>query len=112
MHGIEEDNALQVLEDLLLRFAGQLHHVRHIHLCFFSQRQGQRLRSSIHRSDDDLLLDGALGEHIRLADKIAFIVQDFQGTQKAERTIRRKGRAVGAGVEDAILLGKLVIKLV
>ena len=37
VHGIQEDNSLQVLKQLLFTLAGQLHHIGHVDLGFFGK---------------------------------------------------------------------------
>ena len=60
VHGVEKDNALQIRKDFLLALAGELLHIRHIHLRLFGKADGQGFGGGIHRGNDPALLDGAL----------------------------------------------------
>ena len=62
--------------------------------------------------DRDPLLDGALGKHIRLADKVALIVQHLQGGQEEVGAVHAERGAVGAGVDPPVLVHKGVVKSV
>jgi hypothetical protein len=112
MQRVQEDNAVKLRRNGFLCLAGKLHHERHIHLCFLSQRDGQRFGCGVYAGDDYALLDGASGEHVRLADKSALVVQHFKGGQQAKRAVRIEHRLVGAGIDDAVLGGERVVKLV
>ena len=61
-------------------------------------------------SDRDLLLDGAFGKHIRLADEVALIVQHLQGGQEEVGAVHAEHRAVGAGVDPPVLVHKGVVE--
>ena len=112
VHGIQEDDALQILEQFLLAFAGQLHHIGHVDLGFFRQRQGIRFRSCINGQNRDLLLDGSLGEHICFTDEVALVVQHFQRRKQAVRTVRAKGGVVRPRVDQPILFTEIVVEFI
>ena len=59
-----------------------------------------------------LLPDGALGEHIRFAFKIALLVDHFQGTEQIIGRISGKGQGVAAGIDKAEFLREAVIQAV
>ena len=107
---VTEDDAVQVLQDGLLRLPGEPHHEGHIHLGLLGQGDGQSLRGGVHGGDDHLLLDGTLGEHIRLAGKPALVVQHLQRGKQTGGAVVGKGGLVGAGVESAIGFDKGVIQ--
>ncbi len=46
--------------------------------------------------------NGALGEHIRLAGEIAFVVQHLQRAQQRIAAVIRKGKVVAAGVKPPV----------
>ena len=56
------------------------------------------------------LLDGALAEHIRLADEMPLVIQDLQGGQEEEGIVCVESGFVGAGVDDAVLGAELVVE--
>ena len=111
MHRITEDDALQVLEQLRFRFAGQRGHILHIHFCLFAYRQGEGFRGGIHTGDGGVLLDGALGEKVRLALHLS-LVHHFQRAKQIIGIVRRKSQGVAPAVEDVIFLRVGVVKLV
>ena len=75
---VEENNTVQLVDQFVLTFAGELCHIVHIHTGFLRDGQCQRLRCRIHRGHDLMRLDGALGENIRLALQIAILIQNLQ----------------------------------
>ena len=58
------------------------------------------------------MTDCALGEHIRFPDKVALIIQNFQGCQQAVGTVCAERRGIGSGIDKAVLLGELIVKIV
>ena len=60
--------------------------------------------------DRDPLLDGALGEHIRLADKVALVVQHLQRGQEEVGAVYAERGAVGAGVDPPVLVHKGIVE--
>ena len=58
------------------------------------------------------MTDGPLGEHICFPDEVAFIVQNFQGCKQTVGTVRIERRGIGSGIDKAVLLGELIIKIV
>ena len=109
---IQKDDTAEIVADFLLRFVAQLHHIIHIHMRFLCQRNGQCLGGSIHMGDFHALLDRAPGEHIRLADKIALIVQHLQRGQQEIGVVRIEHRFIGTGVDDAVLCAECVVQRV
>ena len=75
---IPKDHAREVCFQLLLSFAGQLGHIRHIHTGFLGDRNGEGFAGGVHACYRHMGTDGALGEHIRLAFKVAILVQHLQ----------------------------------
>ena len=47
-HRVSENRTCQFIRDLLFRFAAELHHKRHIHLCFFSNGKCQGFAGRVH----------------------------------------------------------------
>ena len=56
--------------------------------------------------------DGALGEHIRLALQLSFLVNDFQRAQQIVAGIIGKGQTVSTVIDKAIPGREIIIKLV
>ena len=100
---VQEDDAFQIIVDFRLILARQLHHIGHIHLGLFGQGDRQRFRRRVHMGDNGALLDGSLSEHIRLANKIALIIQHLKGGQEEEGIVHIENGLVGAGVDEAVL---------
>ena len=92
-----------------LVFSGQVGHVGNVDTGFFRQRQGQGFRCGVHPADIDLLLDGALGKHIRFADKVAVAVCNLQRGQEEIGVVRVESGVIGPLGDTAILLHKGVI---
>ena len=92
----------KLLHQLVLTFTGQLRHKAEIHLRFFGERYRQRLRCRIHLRDRLMRANGALGEHIRLAGEIAFVVQHLQRAQQRIAAVIRKGKVVATGVKPPV----------
>ena len=47
-HRVSENRTCQFIRDFLLRFTAELHHKRHIHLCFFSNGKCQGFAGRVH----------------------------------------------------------------
>ena len=75
---VVENHAPQLRCQFLRCLAGQAGHIFHVHLCLFRNGEGEGFTGSIHGGDNPVGLDGAFGEHIRLALEIAVIVHNFQ----------------------------------
>ena len=114
VHRVEEDDAVQLVDEVLLAFAGELGHIRHIHAGFFPNGQGEGFCGGVHAGDGLPLPDGALGEHIRLALELGLvlIVQHFKGAEQVIRAVVCKGEGVAPAVDEAIFLGEAVIEAV
>ena len=112
--GVLEDNALQILHDLrnFLRSAHQTGHILQVHAGLLPNGHRQGLHRRVHAGDGLTVLDGALGEHIRLALQISFIVHHFQRTQQRVGGILFKGPLVAKAVQQAVFLRESVIELV
>ena len=108
---VEEDDAIQLVDDVVLAFAGELGHIRHIHAGFFPNGQSEGFCGGIHGIHAALLLDGALGEHIRLAFELGLvlIVQHLKGAEQIIGAVVCKGEGVAAAVDEAIFLREAVI---
>ena len=109
-YGVMENHAGEIGYNFILIFAGELCHIRQINSGMFRDGNGKRFAGSIYCGNGGMLLDGALGEHIRLAFQPAVIVQHFQRTQKVVGRIVRKGKPVGTVIDKTIFCGELVVK--
>ena len=107
-----EDHSGQFLREIFFRFSGQLRHVGHIHADTLGNRHSQRFHGGVHMVDGTLLLDGALGKHIRLTLELLLIVQHFQRTQEVVGRIIREGQCIATGIDEAILRGEGVVTLI
>ena len=58
------------------------------------------------------MLDGPLGEHIRLANQLTLVTQDLQRTQQRVGGILSESKPVSGTAQQAVLLRELVIELV
>ena len=76
------DHAGQLVDDFFLALAAELRHEGQIHSGALPDGHGEGFTGGVHAGNGGMLLDGALGEHIRLALQIAVIVQHFQRTQQ------------------------------
>ena len=107
-----EHYAVQFLNQGRFIFSGQFCHIGDIDPGFFGKRQRQCLGCGIHPANTDFLLDGAFGEHIRLADKVAIAVHDLQRTQQKIGVIIVKCRVIGSLGNAAIFFDKSIIQAV
>ena len=78
MKRIEINNARKVGRYLFLGFARELHHKRHIYLCFLGNRYRESLGRCINARYLNFRLYSALCEHISLAVKFTVLVKDFE----------------------------------
>ena len=110
--GVLENDALQISHDLrnFLRPAHQTGHVLQVHPGLLPDGHRQGLHCRIHAGDNAAVLDGALGEHIRLALQIAVLIQHLQRTQQGIGGILFKGQLVAQAVQQAVFLGELVVE--
>ena len=108
-HRVEEDNAVQLVDQFLLAFAGELRHILHIHAGFFGDGQRQRLRSGVHAGHGLVRPYGSPGEHIRLALEVFVLIQLLQRAEQIVGAVLGKGQGVGAGVNKPILCGEAVV---
>ena len=108
--GVFEDHAGQVGNDLFLAHAGELRHERQIHLGPFPDGNGQSFGGGIDGSDAALLPDGAFGEHIGFALKVAVIVQHLQRTQEVVGGIIGERQLVAPAADAVIFSGKGVVE--
>ena len=111
---VEEDDAIQLVDDVVLALAGELGHIRHIHAGFFPDGQGEGFCGGIHGIHAALLLDGALGEHNRLAFELGLvlIVQHLKGAEQIIGAVVCKGEGVAPAVDEAVFLREAVIEAV
>ena len=112
VHGVEENNTLQILEQLLLGFAGELRHIRHIDSCFFCKGQRIGLGSRVNRLHRYLLLDGSFGEHICLAEEVALIIQHLQRGKQAVGAVGIESRIVGSCADKPIFFAEIIIEAI
>ena len=77
-HRVSENRTCQFIRDFLFRFAAELHHKRHIHLCFFSNGKCQSFAGCIHRGNRLRLTDGTFGKNIGKSSEILLLIQNFQ----------------------------------
>ena len=112
VHGVEENNTLQILEQLLLGFAGELRHIRHIDSCFFCKGQRIGLGSRVNRLHRYLLLDGSFGEHICLAEEVALIIQHLQRGKQAVGAVGIESRIVGSCADKPIFFAEIIIETI
>ena len=110
MHGVEENNTLQILEQLLLGFTGKLRHIWHVDSRFFRKGQSIGLGSRVNRLHRYLLLDGSFGEHICLAEEVALIIQHLQRGKQAVGAVGIESRIVGSCADKPVFLAKVVIE--
>ena len=96
------DDPGQLLHQFLLAFSGAFRHKGEIDLRFFRKRYRQRLRSRVHLRHRHIGPDGPFGEHIRLACKIALVIQHLQRAQQGIAAVVRKGQMVATGAEPPI----------
>ena len=82
LHGVKEDNAAQLIDQLVLTFAGELSHIVHVHAGFFRDGQRQRLRCRIHGRDGLMGTDRALCENVCLALEVVFFIQHLQRAEQ------------------------------
>ena len=111
---VEENDAVQLVDDVVLALAGELGHIRHIHAGFFPNGQGEGFCGGVHAGDGLTLPDGALGEHIRLALELCLvlIVQHLKGAEQVIGAVVCKGEGVAPAVDEAVFLGEAVIEAV
>ena len=112
--GVLEDDALQIGHDLrnFVRPAHETGHVLQIHAGLLADGHRQGLHRRVHAGDGAAVLDGALGEHIRLALQLALIVDDLQRAQQRVSGILFKGQLIAQAVQQPVFLGVLVVKTV
>ena len=92
-------------------FSGQAGHVGDIDSSFFCQGKGQGFRCGIHTGNIEFLLDGAFGEHIRLADEVTIAVCNLQRRQQEIGAVIMECRIIGPLEDAAIFFYKGVIEI-
>ena len=110
VHGVEENNTLQILEQLLLGFTGKLRHIWHVDSRFFRKGQSIGLGSRVNRLHRYLLLDGSFGEHICLAEEVALIIQHLQRGKQAVGAVGIESRIVGSCADKPVFLAEVVVE--
>jgi len=107
-----EDHALQLGSQFVAGLIGQLRHIRHIHTGSLRDGDSKGFTGGIHGVHRLVGLDGALGEHIRLAFQLAVLVNDFQRAEQIVAGIIGKGQSVRPVIDQAIFCRKAVIEAV
>ena len=102
-HRISENRTCQFIRDLLFRFTAELHHKRHIHLCFFSNGKCQGFAWRIHRGNRLRLTDGTFGKNISQTLEVLLLVQNFQRCQQTITAVLSERPLVGGAVDKTIL---------
>ena len=110
VHRIQEDNALQFLIDFLLGLARKGTHIFHIHLSLFAHRYGKRFAGGIHRGNRGVRFDRPLREHIRLAFKLPILIKHLQCGKQGKGAVLRKCGYIRTGIDQPVLLGKVIVK--
>ena len=108
--GDSEDDACQLLNDVLRAFPGQLGHIAEIHSGSFPDGHRQRVGRGVHMIDAALLLDRPLRKHIRFPQQLVIIIEDFERAEQVVGGIRRKRKAVGSVIDKAVPRGEAVIQ--
>ena len=93
----------------LPRAVKKFRHKGQIHGRLFPDRNRKGFRRGIHMVNGFLLVDGALKEHIRLALQLAVLVQHFQRTEQAVRTVLFKSQFVSSAANQPIFSLEAVI---
>ena len=112
VHGVEENNTLQILKQLLLGFTGKLRHIWHVDSRFFRKGQSIGLGSRVNRLHRYLLLDGSFGEHICLAEEVALIIQHLQRGKQAVGAVGIESRIVGSCADKPIFFAEIIIEAI
>ena len=109
---IFEDDAGQVLHDLgdVLSAAHELGHKLQVHPGPLSDGNGKGLGGGVHMGHGPVGLDGAFGEHVRLALQIPVIVQNLQRTEQVVGAVLVKSLPVCPVVDEAIPGGEGVVQ--
>ena len=107
---VEENDAVQLVNQVFLTFSGKLRHILHIHAGFFRNGQRQCFRSCVHRGHDLMRLDGSLRKNIRFSFQLAVLIQNFQRTEQIIGAVVREREIVGAGVDKTVLGRERIIK--
>ena len=107
--GVGKDNSLQILNQGFLVLACQLLHISKVDACALTDTQRQRLAGGFHALGRAGSPDGALGEHIRLADEVALAVEVFQGTQQKIAAVIPHIQRCAAAVDESKLTVVVVI---
>ena len=108
------DDPLQLCDDALGILAPQQTcHKRQIHAGTLSNGYRQRFACRVYMVNDDLSVDGALGEHICLAFQLTgVLINNFQRPQQAVRRILLKGSLVRRTAQQSVLCGEGIISIV
>ena len=108
--GDSEDDAGQLLNDVLLAFPGQLGHIAEVNPGALPDGHRQRVGRGVHMIDAALLLDRPPGEHIRFPQQLVIIIEDFERAEQVVGGIRRKHKAVGPVIDEAEARREAVIQ--
>ena len=107
--GVPENNALQLVFQLLCGFAGQQAHKVQIHAGFLVERDRQRFAGAVGVGDRLGAADGALGEDVAFAFQPALVVQHLQRTQQEIGGILAECLFIAPAVDETVLFGKGII---
>ncbi len=111
-HGVQEDDAFQLLIEFRFRLAGQGTHIVHVDPGFLRHRHRKGFTGGVNGSYRHMGLDRPLGEDVRLAFQLAVIIQNLQCGEERKRAVLRKGGHIGSGIDKPIFCRKAVVQLV
>ena len=100
--GDTEDDAGQLLNDVRLALPSQLSHIAKVNPGAFPDGYRQRIGRGVHMIDAALLLDRPLRKHIRFPQQLVIIIEDFERAEQVVGGIRRKRKAVGPVIDEAV----------
>ena len=107
-----EDNSLQIFYNLR-DFFGAAHqgsHIAQIHAGFLPDGYRQCLHSRVHAGNGAVGLDGALGEHIRLALQFPLLVDNLQRAEQRIGGILLKGQLITGTVQQPVFFAERIIE--
>ena len=108
--GILEDDAAQLLRDLLFALSAEGRHERQINLRALTNGEGKRFAGGVHLLNRFRFLNRALREDVRFALQLAILIQHLKRRKQAVAAVLLKGSPVGLGVDQSIFTGKGIIQ--